>query len=76
MNTKKILIGTFYSPMKYYGYKRCDLHPRWSPDGNFISIDSTHEDKRKTFLIDENGILIFNGEIYNYKEIRNSQRIY
>ena len=56
-NSKKILIGTFYSPMKYYGYKRCDLHPRWSPDGNFISIDSTHEDKRKTFLIDVSKVL-------------------
>ena len=43
--------------MKYYGYKRCDLHPRWSPDGNFISIDSTHEEKRKTFLINVSKVL-------------------
>ena len=52
MNRKKILIGTFYSPMKYYGYKRCDLHPRWSPDGKFISFDSVHEGTRKTYLMD------------------------
>ncbi|OUW11134.1 MAG: hypothetical protein CBD26_03015 [Candidatus Pelagibacter sp. TMED166] len=57
INAKKILIGTFYSPMKYYGYKRCDLHPRWSPDGKFISLDSAHEGKRKTYLINVSQIL-------------------
>lgn len=54
---KKILIGTFYSPLNYYGYNRCDLHPRWSPNGELISFDSTHEGVRKTYLIKISNIL-------------------
>ena len=49
---RKILLGKFLSPIKFNGYNRCDLHPRWSPDGKYISIDSTHEGYRKTYLID------------------------
>ena len=54
---QKILLGKFYSPLKFNGYNRCDLHPRWSPDGNYISIDSAHEGKRKTYLIDVSKII-------------------
>ena len=46
-----ILIGKFLSPLKFNGYNRCDLHPRWSPDGKFISIDSTYAGSRKSYLI-------------------------
>ncbi len=45
-------IGTFYSPPSFQNAKRCDLHPRWSPDGKYISIDSTHERIRKSYVID------------------------
>ena len=55
---KLINIGTFSSAMKFHGYNRCDLHPRWSPDGNYISIDSTHQGKRKTYIIDVSKIMI------------------
>jgi hypothetical protein len=54
---EKILIGKFFSPLKFYGYNRCDLHPRWSPDGKFISIDSTHEGIRKSYLINVSKII-------------------
>ena len=54
---KKILLGKFHSPLKFNGYYRCDLHPRWSPDGSFISIDSTHEGIRKNYLINISSIL-------------------
>lgn len=33
------VIGTFYSPLRYTGEFRCDLHPRLSRDSKFISID-------------------------------------
>jgi len=45
------IIGKFFSPWEYNGYYRCDLHPRWSPDGKNISIDSTHEGFRGSYIV-------------------------
>ena len=56
-NSEKILVGKFLSPLKFNGYNRCDLHPRWSPDSRFISIDSCHEGIRKSYLIDISKII-------------------
>jgi hypothetical protein len=47
-----IEIGQFFSPWKYDGANRCDLHPRWSPDGKKISFDSTHEGIRRSYAVD------------------------
>ena len=44
--------GAFHSPWRYDGPDRCDLHPRWSPDGTRISIDSSHEGVRWTYVVD------------------------
>lgn len=46
------VLGEFYAPWKFNGTKRCDLHPRWSSDDSYISIDSAHEGNRKSYLID------------------------
>ena len=54
---KLIELGKFLEPLAFSGPNRCDLHPRWSPDGNFISIDSSHEGKRKTFFLDITAIV-------------------
>ncbi|WP_175990103.1 hypothetical protein [Bacillus sp. Marseille-Q1617] len=51
-NKELFNIGSFFSPWKYNGKRRCDLHPRWSPDGKKISIDSTHEGMRKSYILD------------------------
>ena len=56
-NKKVIEIGRFFSPLKYSGYYRCDLHPRWSPDGNYISIDSSHSGLRRHYIIDVSNII-------------------
>lgn len=46
-------LESFFSPMRYYGEQRCDLHPRWSPSGNQICIDSAHESHRAVYVINK-----------------------
>ena len=50
-NKTKLNILSVYSPYKYRLDYRCDLHPRWSEDGRFISFDSTHTGKRTTHMM-------------------------
>lgn len=46
-------IGTFYVPDKYREqYSRCDLHPRFRPDGKQIGFNSVHEGSRQVYLRD------------------------
>jgi hypothetical protein len=50
---KRIDLGQFRSPIEYKGEWRCDLHPRFSPDGKKVVIDSPHEGNgRQMYLID------------------------
>jgi len=37
---------------------RCDLHPRWSCDGRFLTVDTIHEGPRKIYGLDVEGILL------------------
>ena len=49
----RVELGAFYSPPKYTGEWRVDTHPRGSPDGRTVVIDSPHEDQgRQLHLID------------------------
>lgn len=45
-------IGSYYSIPELRGEIRCDLHPRWSPDGRQICFDSTHEGGRQIYVVD------------------------
>ena len=45
-------IGEYYSLPELTGEIRCDLHPRWSRDGDQICIDSSHEGTRQMYVID------------------------
>ena len=50
---KKIPLGGFYLPPQYKGEWRCDTHPRFSPDGRSVVIDSPHGGNgRQMHLID------------------------
>ena len=52
-----IEIGRFLAPWQFDDDRRCDLHPRWSPDGTMLSIDSAHEGKRFTYMLDVSAVV-------------------
>lgn len=45
-------VGRFAHPKVENVDLRCDLHPRWSPDGRYVTVDSVHEGERKIFMLD------------------------
>ena len=50
---RRINLGDFPLPEEYKGEWRCDLHPRFSHDGNKVCIDSPHAGNgRQLYLID------------------------
>ena len=54
---KRYPLGHFRSPPEYAGEFRCDTHPRFSPDGAKVTIDSPHAGGRQIYLIDISGIV-------------------
>jgi len=54
MSDQAILpLGTFFVPEMYREqYSRCDLHPRWRPDGKMLAFNSVHEGSRQVYVID------------------------
>jgi hypothetical protein len=53
---KRYPLGHFNAPKEYAGEFRCDTHPRFSPDGTKVTIDSPHNGGRQIYLIDIAGI--------------------
>jgi len=50
---RRINLGDYPSSEEYKGEWRCDLHPRGSPDGKHVCIDSPHGGNgRQLYLID------------------------
>ena len=44
-------LGSFYVPENYRNiYSRCDLHPRFRPDGKQIGFNSVHEGSRQVYI--------------------------
>jgi hypothetical protein len=49
-------LGAFHTPTAYTGEWRCDLHPRFSPDGRLVVVDSPHGGEgRQMYLLDISG---------------------
>ena len=46
------MLGEFYADPDVGKHNRCDLHPRFSPDNRFVTIDSVHEGSRQQYLLD------------------------
>jgi len=58
LSNKKIPVADLDSPSEYVGEWRCDTHPRSSPDGKKIIVDSPHGlNGRQQYLIDLEKIL-------------------
>lgn len=43
---KLFRVDKLYSPFKYFNENRCDLHPRWSKDNQYILVDNTSKGLR------------------------------
>lgn len=55
---RRVALGAFRSDPAYTGEWRCDLHPRFSPDGTKVSIDSPHGGNgRQIYLVDVSSIV-------------------
>ena len=55
---RRVPLGHFLLPREYSGEWRCDLHPRFSPDGRKVTIDSPHGGNgRQMYLVDIGGIV-------------------
>ncbi len=53
MDTKKVRkIAALYSPFKYRGQVRCDLHPRWDRYGKQVCFDTIHNNRRELCILD------------------------
>ncbi len=49
-------VGDFYTPPDLGKHNRCDLHPRFSPDCRYATIDSVHEASRQQYIVDFAGL--------------------
>jgi len=55
---RRVPLGAFFLPPEYRGEWRCDTHPRFSPDGRSVVIDSPHTSEgRQLHLIDISDIV-------------------
>ena len=44
-------LARFYSPLRFRGEIRCDLHPRWNRAGSAVCVDSAHRGSRHLCII-------------------------
>lgn len=44
-------VARVFSPFKYGGDVRCDLHPRWKSDGSQICFDASYKGKRSVCMV-------------------------
>jgi hypothetical protein len=52
MNTNAVLsLGQFVSPEAFKSHWRCDIHSRWSPNGDMVGFNSVHSGSRQAYLL-------------------------
>ena len=57
-NDRRVDLGRFHAPPAYTDTLRCDLHPRSSPDGSKIAIDSAHGGNGRQMYLFEVGKMV------------------
>tara|TARA_B110000238_G_scaffold80644_1_gene88831 strand:+ start:182 stop:1435 length:1254 start_codon:yes stop_codon:yes gene_type:complete len=61
MKTEAVLpLGRFPQPEEYTKKWRCDIHCRWSPNGDIIGFNSTHNGSRQVYIFKLNYKLVKN----------------
>ena len=51
MSTEAVIsLGRFVHPPEFEGFWRCDIHCRWSPEGNIIGFNSTNSGSRQVYI--------------------------
>lgn len=52
METEAVIpLGRFVQPEEFTSHWRCDIHCRWSPNGDMIGFNSTHTGSRQVYII-------------------------
>lgn len=49
---RRKILASFYAPYSFTGIARCDLHPRSSPSGRYVAVDTPHLGRRAIVLVD------------------------
>ena len=49
---RRVDVAGFHSEAIFTGDVRCDLHPRWHPDGALLSVDAVPAGDRQIYLLD------------------------
>jgi len=59
---RRVDVGSFFQPPEYWSDPhfrewRCDLHPRFTPDGRHVVVDSPHAGGRQLYVVDVSGVV-------------------
>ena len=49
---REVVLGRFYAAPQVTGPIRCDLHPRWDRNDEWVCFDSVHEGTRQVYVLD------------------------
>ncbi|MDX9692432.1 MAG: hypothetical protein RBT45_08240 [Acholeplasmataceae bacterium] len=57
INKSVVKLGSFYSPKRFQGVSRCDLHPRWAKKSHEITIDTVYSGNRRMCKLDLRNVI-------------------
>jgi hypothetical protein len=54
---REVILGRFYAAPSATGPIRCDLHPRWDRNDEWVCFDSVHEGTRQVYVLDASSVV-------------------